>query len=969
MVFTISCSGEDGKNGKAGDSCTISDNGDGTYEVSCGNVPQGQLGGGNGTKGNQGKQGDKGATGAGCWLGPQVDGAYQILCGQTQESSEVVGNIGSCIVKRLSAWETNIVCGSNTVGVCVYSSDKSVKTFDVSKEYCTETGEVAELKEEEIFFECPGNKDKYDSRKQYCAYASEEDFLSLKMSILPLCGRPAEGGNTAKPNNATTVSSPDFKVTLVEYEEFPNEYCRYYGPSASNAEVAEPELCGSASVKLNENGWKREYCGYASATANIKTVLSGACKVRACDLGVESGDCATGEAYPSITKLYKGPNEQGYDRGYCAYTKAGELFYSEQICGTTSANKPNQEKGKAYKGEYCGYENSKNLTKKVQTGACDYQVASNGNEDSLTVTPIGPNSFKYGYGYCQANRQGVTIYVDGDEVNNSKDLRYNLQNNARDINYKYGWYGANIQDLFCDPAKDSSNSSVAEYSRAASTRLNEGKWNKQYCGNKLTEKEVIERENGTTFIPARYSSNPCDEDRGSSANIEKGFGGLASDSGYWDNVVSYTLVGPDSKYKGYGYCAGDKFGGPTGLGGTYYTDYWCTTKLNTTDPTKNTKVAVNKDSFKNEYCGFSNSTAPTGLNARSLISKTGCDLLEDFEYDADDAYSTYTSGQELKRIPVGPLFGQRHSDAYSGTSKARYCRPTTASGIGTYEPINGSLVYTYLTASTGEDETCQTGANTKVFINQGEWKGEYCGFASNTAPYKSVLKASDAWGGKACGLLAPKLASAGNPETEALTAGSAYNSTYTKFSSYCAGTLGGSEVVLAGTGTGYKLVVAKPEVISAYAIASTSNVNGFSQGICGVIVASNGVLGGSIVASSPVSTAASDALYLNLGSWKGEYCFRTKDNDGEFTNNGVAKAVCKGNTRPNPKAAATDATNIRCLTKVSPDWANNGGFKGNPVVVCQPPQLLDLYATHPVCVASAYDCTSSAGANGFCDAD
>jgi len=469
MVFTISCSGEDGKNGKAGVDCSLSTDSDGIYIVTCGEEEVGQIPGGANAKGPEGDAGKPGRDGDNCWLGDKIDGAYLIICGKDKSSGEVKGNLGTCDVQSTNKYEFIITCGVSTINMC------GTTVYDPALKYCAEGGYVNDITEDY----CDGvtSKQKYNTHTHYCGYTSEADWLVGKArSILPLCG--TSNGDENKPNA----------------EEWLDEYCRYVGPKVENAKIS-TETCGLKKAKLNENGWKSQYCGYASAEATEVSVLTGACEVKG-----EAGDPLE----------YKGPNEVAFGRGYCQANNLNKLYYSEDLCGANG--KPNDGK---WKHEYCGFENKNNTTKKVYSDACDIP----GDPNETVPTKLGAHAIEFNGGYCQSNRFGTTTYTDevwcGEDAEAGKNGPENRLNegawkgeycgvDANDAPTKYeGACDEDDGDDHVGPNTSEFGSGFCMYSIergrtfrttefCGSETLNEGKWKGEYCGYASAAAEASE---------------------------------------------------------------------------------------------------------------------------------------------------------------------------------------------------------------------------------------------------------------------------------------------------------------------------------------------------------------------------------------------------------------------------------------------------------------------------------------------
>jgi hypothetical protein len=551
MVFTISCSGDEGKRGRDGKNCSIDKDSDGKFQISCDGVNvgsfEGSEKGADGEKGEKGEKGASGKDGEGCWLGGKVDGSYEIICGEGE--GEVKGSLEGCNIQTIDEYEVSIKCGSATVNLC----GKTV--FDPSKESCDE----GKIEEDVDIGECGLTKVEYDKSKQYCGYASEAAMNANEKTVFDLCGKDASKN---KPNDENQT-------------EWKNEYCRYTTPKEKEASDF---YCGTAKMRINENSWLDQYCGYASATALVKTVQKGLCD-----------------------DYTKGPNEDAFGSGYCvADKKTGKTKYTSEICG--ASGKPNNGK---WKSEYCG--NSKNNTSKV--------VYDKGCDEcgDLTEGPCGAHTEEYNGGYCKSNRSNITTYTSAPDDyciddNKTESSRMNegswkgeycgFTTGDEPVNKVYTGACENDDDGIVGPNSNTNGGGYCRAPREGKTyyseylceddgkKVNEGKWSNQYCGINKNDLEV------------QHTSGACDVE------------------------VSGIPMGPNSdSYEG-GFCQFDRDDEENSKKG--YTKYveineadrsiMCPVgKFDAADP-KYTKLNANNKG--NQYCGFASSST----NSYSVIT-------------------------------------------------------------------------------------------------------------------------------------------------------------------------------------------------------------------------------------------------------------------------------------------------------------------------------------------------------------
>jgi len=150
MVFTISCSGDDGKAGPAGTSCTavpLTNPTDG-YNIVCGGEVVGPLLNGTaaskGDKGDPGEKGDKGDPGAidgvpiGACLVKKVGTQWHAFCGPEQNDAGTIstggGGGGGCDIvspDQYNPFELLMNCGGDDIALC------GGATYDPTTQVCT----------------------------------------------------------------------------------------------------------------------------------------------------------------------------------------------------------------------------------------------------------------------------------------------------------------------------------------------------------------------------------------------------------------------------------------------------------------------------------------------------------------------------------------------------------------------------------------------------------------------------------------------------------------------------------------------------------------------------------------------------------------------------------------------------------------------------------------------------------------
>jgi len=360
---------------------------------------------------------------------------------------------------------------------------------------------------------CDGTKiypNKGEYKGEYCGFAKQADFN--RTLVATACGDGSLPDSLAYGTGYCQMASKNSKFT-----EFSTDFCDV-GPSASS--VATPINRVNKFTKLSIGDWKGEYCGYsneANTIAKIKSVETGVC-----DDGEGPNDgntwvngyCqATSKADPSTKKVggnsaycikrdedafktadasssrfnenewkdqYCGfsskadadssvfsrqegictnggkPNENSWANEYCRASRNGTTVVSSEFCGVTAVPATRDFTGSlnkdTWQDQYCGYADKAAFEAdpkvvSVRTGTCNDGTASE----------IGPN-------------QATTSYTD-----------WNNEFCQADNTGKISVVGANASDIFSVFCL--ADTTAADYTVAPATaRLNEGTWQKQYCG-------------------------------------------------------------------------------------------------------------------------------------------------------------------------------------------------------------------------------------------------------------------------------------------------------------------------------------------------------------------------------------------------------------------------------------------------------------------------------------------------------
>lgn len=746
-IFTISCSGEDGSAGKDGTlKCTVN----GTAVVCDGNTIGTLAAGQDGQNGGVGDHGDNGQDGTACVLGSSIGGSFQVICGST------TGVLSGCSSEKADNNPNDILvtCGSTTLNICTMSSGR-FSVYNPSEKVCPTTTSSALG---DLDGECGTAAVKYNKARQYCGFASRADFVAKKPSVLTLCGPTGISGTpNHAPNRADTTANysatnasadPVWYLSSTGTDASPvsgglsggtggqfngstatgdparawdDEYCSVERtgldsesvPGATKVvevkKLATKILCGKDLIKVNENAWAGEYCGYGTKNTlrTERTKLNDGC-----------GDG-------------RYPNEVAFRRGYCqmAYKSSPYTTYTEKFCDVGVPDSvitwPNPDKfvtvrevkkftllnASDFVDEYCGYKDEAD-TKAERRSLLKQKVCDDGD---------GPNNedvTNWENQYCQVPFENSALAGAAPAILNKTKL--------------VGNSGA-----YCMKAA-SSNFKEA----GASARLNEGAWKNQYCGydSKAAEEEAEVKVlvgvcgDGNGPNSGSWDNGYCQYDRDQKKTLVAGGAGA-----YCGGVVAATRETTGrmndslwkSEYCGYADSAAFEAKTKTVLSG------FCDKNGNPN--------AENITSWENQYCQVAAEDKAT--NKTTLVGTSTSNIFSVYCL-ADTAGASYATAPATARLN-------------EGTWKNQYCgfKDRTALESGSFSIEEGvcdnGAAPNPATATAWTNDYCQAdkdgntvsvqgaaglssvycgadfaSADASSRLNENTWKGQYC-FADN----------------------------------------------------------------------------------------------------------------------------------------------------------------------------------------------------------------------------------------------
>jgi len=719
-IFTISCSGEDGSDGRNGSNkCAVSTAG----VITCGSEVIGTLATGpEGDKGPDGVlyNGQPGPVGASCAINDEaVNGNYEIVCTNDTPSTPKRWLEGCEKVTSVrNTKEVNLVCGATTVHMCEYSSTiATLYVFDPSKKYCSASAGIQSIPTSAIgvYSNCGSGDDQVliNGTLQYCGFVNKAAFDAGKPTPIDLCINKSDVAVTDgnKPNEAEAIVNGDgdttgWQLTAVSGgATWKGEYCKYSrrmvdGKPEDRREKGLPAVCGrDTAFVINKDAWAGEYCGYADSTnANTPGSLS-INKVK------RNNACSDGI----------GPDSIALGKGYCRMMNKSSQFsiYSDEFCRVSTPEgiarlslNEIKENGKSkyltagdWLDQYCGVVSeadflANNLAR--LTGTCG---------DGST----GPNGYdvtSWQNQYCQVkfeNRaSGYTTRVGGSNAYCIKNAStaFRAATSANRFNEKT-WRNQYCGYSSQEAADDANLTTQTGLCADGLTGPNQGGWNNEYCGV-LTKGGVAtatsERCSGTPINEGTWKSEYCGYTNrqafdDSTITVQKG---ICSDGGKpnskastsWEN--EYCQVPADSAKSGWTqlvgvaagtamfnvYCLGDTTG--AAASGAYLD--------------AGPEARINENEWKNQYCGFE-SKADFDTKSFKIINKVCTD----------------------NTIP---------NPATSAAWTNDYCQATDRTG-GSTTAVKGSTNGAYC-AENALNFDVYAGLGPEARLNEGTWKGQFC---------------------------------------------------------------------------------------------------------------------------------------------------------------------------------------------------------------------------------------------------
>jgi len=294
----------------------------------------------------------------------------------------------------------------------------TVAEMQAEFEYCQvdKDGNVKLAKPSENTCATNINLNELEWKGQWCGYTNQTaNAPSLQTNTNSTCA--TLGLNSTKPADANDV-----------------EYCQVDKDGKAKAAKPSDNDCADNGVRINQDSWKAEYCGFKTATSTKKEVVQA--------LQTQIPLPATGEQLkikqacfdlaPNITQPEGATNaEKTENFEYCQVDPDGKVKLAKPSDNDCNGANVRLNEGK-WNGEYCGYANANASTQKTK----------------LTLAP------------------SATVH----KLCGALGLNSSKPNSALEVEY-------------CQvPAQGADPVPSTEYcNNAAANKLNEGSWKNQYC--------------------------------------------------------------------------------------------------------------------------------------------------------------------------------------------------------------------------------------------------------------------------------------------------------------------------------------------------------------------------------------------------------------------------------------------------------------------------------------------------------
>jgi len=480
MVFTISCSGDDGKNGRDGgdgkDAICSAAATEGGLTITCDDGTSGFLA--NGAQGVQGPPGEIPENV--CRLGSlKPNGNYQVICGGKDVSGEeggITGELQSCTTTKNSdnPFEVILSCTSNEDDDFYMCGGQ---WYDPRKDHCeawtvpTREGDTATVSTGGslsynnkigvvVVSECGGHGAAYtyDSRYQFC------DYSTAPNSIQFYCGANKEMYRTGAPwfdQCGTTVPTDRSVARLAEVTApCPNPNSAVLPSSGITRIIKAKQFCQDNTTPTDRCGIKQKNYVYGGPFATGRTTSS---------------------------KINNNVTTYTGDANFSFYARGTQVF-SSLTSGIPPSNNPDAadpSNGFLYKGEY---------SLKSQEQCLN---------DSIVVKVCGTEFYEESWQFC-ATRNRVTPHCK-DRVVYDPDTRfcsyvgnsdYNIPrfDGANDTWYNAGYNGSCIDNSGVATSENPDGATKATCLQWASTAItycgyvkdsdntyNVGGWKWEYC--------------------------------------------------------------------------------------------------------------------------------------------------------------------------------------------------------------------------------------------------------------------------------------------------------------------------------------------------------------------------------------------------------------------------------------------------------------------------------------------------------
>jgi len=534
----------------------------------------------------------------------------------------------------------------------------------------------------------------------------------------------------------TTISCGATTISLCDVEVF--DPSKKYCPVSGAASDLSANLCGpDYDIPFNPD---TKYCGYANE-ADFKNKIPSVLDLCSSTLPV------------SATSAMK-PNEAIYTSASSTWGSPTTGYVADGVFDALGS--ASSAYGTSWRGEYCQVKRS--VTNNVLTEVkrkVPAVVAAGDTVNSLcngVLEKMNENTWNRQYcGYGKANDASKSVLSNacGTGVGPWETAFGKTYCAVKKKTDKY----TDTSATYCEVGTGSSKRNETLNASDKITALTANDWGDQYCGYEAADK--VPTTSPSYAGEKSVRTGTCDKDSSGVVWTGSPLGpnnttSTTASSG-WMNEYCQSLgptKGDSTKLVGIShartfaaastiYCKADTTALPTGGFAALITG----TKVDSIYAKLGSDKRLNEGSWKGEYCGFSQKNDVKADAAFSVLKGT-CD------YD-----STYASNGAFTGLPLGPNnvatttiangWMNQYCQAIDKTGKTRIAGAVATSLAPSFaNSVRAYCLRDTTTASGAQVVDKYLVASSDARLNEGSWKGEYCGFENAAGVGKTGTKAT-----------------------------------------------------------------------------------------------------------------------------------------------------------------------------------------------------------------------------------